>query len=60
MGALRPPNPPSGERPAAYFLIFRAHRLLKREAQLVVARAKNSLRRARRSGGLGGEAPPYL
>ncbi len=51
------PQPPERGTPRREFLIFRAHRLLKREAQLVVAYAKNSPRRARRSGGLGDEIP---
>ena len=34
------------------------HRFLKKEAQCVVACAKNSPRGVPRSGGLGGEAPP--
>ena len=36
-----------------------AHRLLKKGVRCIMAYAKKSPRRARRSGGLGGEAPPF-
>ena len=47
--------------PREVFLrIHSDHRFLKRWAQFVVAYANKSRRGVPRSGGLGGEAPPYL